>query len=87
MINNSSQPGVPNSTLQAEPAKEMKPTTLLRPCPDLGSPMWNQLFVGLFFGDLFLLPFSKHPYTIFDVSALPWLPVLIWDFQFPSQDH
>lgn len=44
--------------------------------------MWNQLFVGLgvFFWDLFFLSFSKHAYTIFDISDHPWLPVLIWGF-------
>ena len=29
----------------------------------------------------------SHPYTIFDVSVLLWVPVLIWGFQFPNRDH
>lgn len=84
-----SPPGVPSSNHQAELAQGMKPTSLLCPCPGLSSPMWNQLFVGLgvFFWDLFFLSFSKHAYTIFDISAHPWLPVLIWGFQFSNQGH
>lgn len=68
------------------PADATKPTSLLHPCPSLGFPIWSQGF-GFSLRSLFFLSFSKHPYTTFPISVSPWLPVIIWGFQLPGQDH